>query len=424
MKVLHVLESSIPDVGGYTIRARAIIDFQRRSGLDPVVVTGPLFPAKDPSVTLEHYDGVAYHRTNHIPVPASAHSKLGSYAVRALMVRRYRRAILDIAERERPDIIHAHSSYTNPHAAFPAARKLDVPLVYEVRTLWGESAVIEDGLRPDSWKHRLVWRLELSAMRRADLVVPIAKGIRDELERRGIPANKLEIVPNGVDSARFSPGPRDDARATAAGVAGCFVVGFIGSIRRLEGLATLLDAYKLCRAKRDKVALVVVGDGPERRALQEQADRLGLGGVVFTGNVPHTDVASWYSIMDVLVYPRMRAVINERVTPLKPLEAMALGKVCVGSDVGGLTELIRHDDTGMIFKADDAADLAATLNGLMADEARMDRLRQRALAFVRSERDWSTIVPRYRELYERAIRVKRQDPVSAQTVGPSSSRSR
>jgi glycogen synthase len=424
VKVLHVLESSVPDVGGYTIRARAIVDFQRRTGLFPLVVTSPLFPSRNASVRLEHVDGVAYHRTNYIRTPSSAASKLGSYAVRALMLRRYRQAILEIAERERPDIIHAHSSYTNPQAAFPAARRLGVPLIYEVRTLWGESAVVEDGLRPDSWKHRLVWRLELNAMKRADLVVPIAKGIRDELMRRGIPPAKLAIVPNGVDSARFIPGPRDDARAEATGLAGSFVIGFIGSIRRLEGLATLLDAFKICRAQRSQVALVIVGDGPERKVLEAKAASLGLAGVTFTGNVPHTDVASWYSIMDVLVYPRMRAVINERVTPLKPLEAMALGKVCIGSDVGGLTELIRHDHTGVIFRADDAGDLAAALNGLMTDEPKMQRLRQDALQFVRRERDWSTIVPQYRELYERVIREKASQKVPMTVPGAASSHGR
>jgi glycosyltransferase involved in cell wall biosynthesis len=125
--------------------------------------------------------------------------------------------------------------------------------------------------------------------------------------------------------------------------------------------------------------------------------------VVFTGNVPHADVASWYSIMDVLVYPRIRAVINERVTPLKPLEAMALGKICIGSDVGGLTELIQDGVTGVVFRADDARDLATCIMALLDDPERRARLRRAALEFVRRERDWSRIVPRYTELYERVI---------------------
>jgi glycosyltransferase involved in cell wall biosynthesis len=184
------------------------------------------------------------------------------------------------------------------------------------------------------------------------------------------------------------------------------VIGFIGSIRRLEGLGTLLEAFAICRSQRAKVGLVIVGEGAERKVLEAQASRLGLSGVLFTGNVPHTEVASWYSIMDTMVYPRVRAVINEHVTPLKPLEAMALGKVCVASDVGGLMELVRDDETGVIFRSEDSRDLASALLKLMDDPARRGRLRQAALEFVRRERDWSAIVPRYRELYDRLLRPK------------------
>src|SRR3954469_2268307 len=206
MKVLHVLETSLPHTVGYTVRARTIVDYQRRLGLEPVVVTSPLFRAKQPPAEVEEYEGVRYYRTNHIRPPNSARSKLGSYAVRIAMAIRYRKAVLEVARRERPDVLHAHSSYANAYAALPAARELGLPLVYEVRTLWGEAAVVEDGWRPESWKYRLVWRLELEAMRRADLVVPISRGIRDELVRRGISASKMHVVPNGVDSARFVPG--------------------------------------------------------------------------------------------------------------------------------------------------------------------------------------------------------------------------
>jgi glycogen synthase len=400
MKILHVLETSIPHTVGYTVRARAIIDNQRRIGLDPVVVTSPFFPAKDRGLVVEAINGTSYYRTNHIPVPASARFKLASYFVRMRMVSRYRKAVMQVARRERPDVIHAHSSYANLYAAVPAARELGVPLIYEVRTLWGESAVIENGLRRNSLKHRLVWRFELGAMRRADLVVPIARGIRDELVRRGIPSEKLKIVPNGVDSSHFQPVPVDTALAERIGLRGRFIVGFVGSILRLEGLSTLLDAYHICRAHSREVGLVIVGDGPERTALEAQARQLGLEDVVFAGKVPHEQVSSWYSIMDVLVYPRIRAVINERVTPLKPLEAMALDKVCVASDVGGLLELIRHDDTGVIFRSQDSADLAFAVLALKDDPARMQRLRQAAAHFVKQEREWSMIVRRYVDVYD------------------------
>jgi PEP-CTERM/exosortase A-associated glycosyltransferase len=415
MKILHVLETSIPHTVGYTVRARAIIDNQRRIGLDPVVVTSPFFPAREPGLTVEVFNGTSYYRTNHIPVPASARSKLASYLVRMRMVSRYRQAVCQVARREHPDVIHAHSSYTNLYAAVPAARELGVPLIYEVRTLWGESAVIENGLRRNSLKHRMIWSFELGAMRRADLVVPISRGIREELMRRGIPDEKLMIVPNGVDSSHFQPVPSDQALAERIGVRGRFVVGFVGSILRLEGLATLLDAVHIARLQGREMALVIVGDGPERAALEAQARELNVSDVVFAGKVPYDQISSWYSVMDVLVYPRIRAVVNERVTPLKPLEAMALGKVCVGSDVGGIMELIHHGDTGVIFRSEDPVDLAAALMALMAEPARMERLRHAAAQFVKQEREWSTIVRRYLDVYGGLLTQKESGAVVAET---------
>lgn len=404
MKVLHVLETSIPHIAGYTIRASAIIENQRKLGLEVVVVTSPLFPTDTPGVDREDFAGVRYYRTNHIPTPATARWKIGSYLRRLAMLARYRRAVMRIAQREQVDIIHAHSSYANAHAAAPAARRLGIPLIYEVRTLWGESAVVEDGWRAGSWRYRLIWHFELSAMRKADLVIPIARGIRDELIARGIPAEKLQIVPNGVDSSKFIPAPPDMRRAEEAGLAGRFVVGFVGSMRRLEGLETLIEACRICRDRGINLGVVLVGDGPDRKNVEAKARGLGLTDIVFTGNVPHGEVSGWYSVMDAVVYPRIRALINERVTPLKPLEVMALGKVCVGSDVGGLMELIEDQKTGMIFRSGDAAHLAEVLIRLKDSPELMSRLGRAALDYVHREREWLVIVQRYRQIYEELTR--------------------
>lgn len=403
MKVLHVLETSIPHTVGYTVRANAIIENQLKWGLEVVAVTSPLFPTVGTAAPFEDYGGVRYYRTNHIPPPASAGSKLGSYWRRMRMLSRYRQAVLDIATQERVDVIHAHSSYSNAFAAVPAARRLGVPLIYEVRTLWGESAVVEDGWRSNSWKHRMIWRLELGAMRHADLVIPIAKGIQDELASRGVARHKMRIVPNGVDTTKFVPCLRNVDRAASIALDQCFIVGFVGSMRKLEGLSTLLEACSICQRNGEAIGLVLVGDGPDKAYLEKRARELGLNSVHFTGNVPHQEVADWYSIMDAVAYPRIRAVINERVTPLKPLEVMSMGKVCVGSDVGGLTELISDRQTGMVFRSGDAAHLASVLLELKANPALKDELGQTAMNFVKREREWSVIVGQYREIYSSLI---------------------
>jgi glycosyltransferase involved in cell wall biosynthesis len=240
-------------------------------------------------------------------------------------------------------------------------------------------------------------------MRAANIVVAISKGIRDAVIERGVDAAKVMIVPNGVDTAVFAPRPPDTELAERLGVKGCFVVGFIGSLRRLEGLAMLIEAFKEVRRREPRARLIVVGEGPERERLMAAATAAGLGDVVqFTGLVPHDHILRYYSIMDVLAYPRIDARINQTVTPLKPLEAMAMGKVCLASNVGGLSELIEDNVTGVLFPPDDLQALTAKVLLLGADPALRDRLAAESQVFVRRDREWSAIASRYTDVYQRA----------------------
>ena len=120
---------------------------------------------------------------------------------------------------------------------------------------------------------------------------------------------------------------------------------------------------------------------------------------MFTGRVPHDDVQRYYSIVDVLAYPRLPMRLTELVTPLKPLEAMAQGRLFVASDVGGHRELIRDGETGVLFRAGDAAALADAVERLWRERERWPDLRARARRFVEQERTWAASVARYRDVY-------------------------
>ncbi|MGH9894963.1 MAG: glycosyltransferase, partial [bacterium] len=145
MKVLHVLETSVPELVGYTVRGRYIVEHQRRQGLEPFVVTSPFFRGADGQRT-DTIGGITYFRSNHIPRPNKARGRLAAYWTRIQMLRRYREFVAEVVRRDRPDVIHAHSSYTNGLAALHASRRTGIPFIYELRTLWGESAVVEEGL--------------------------------------------------------------------------------------------------------------------------------------------------------------------------------------------------------------------------------------------------------------------------------------
>lgn len=402
MKVLHVLETSVPELVGYTVRGRYIVAHQRRLGLEPVVVTSPFFQGATGQDT-EVIDGITYYRSNHIRRPNKEQQKLAAYWTRFQMLRRYREFVAEIARREHPDVIHAHSSYTNGLAARHASQRAGIPFVYELRTLWGESAVVEDNLAPNSLKYQAVWRLELGVMRKANRVVAISQGIRDAIVERGIDPQKIDIVPNGVDTGIFVPQSADEELAKILGLTGCFVVGFIGSLRRLEGLDLLVEAFRAIWRQEPRARLLIVGDGPERSRIEALARDVGLDEVIrCTGLVPHGDVLRYYSLMDILVYPRIDARINHTVTPLKPLEAMAMGKVCLASDVGGLKELVEDRVTGLLFSRGDAADLADKILLLAADQNLRDRLALHGQVAVRKGREWSVIASRYADIYRRA----------------------
>jgi glycosyltransferase involved in cell wall biosynthesis len=152
---------------------------------------------------------------------------------------------------------------------------------------------------------------------------------------------------------------------------------------------------------RGDVRVLLTGGGPQQEALQAQAQALGIADkVVFTGRVPHSEVQRYYDLIDVLCYPRHSMRLTELVTPLKPLEAMAQGRLLVASDVGGHRELIRHEETGWLFSADSADSLAAAVVDLLARREQWHKLRAAGRNFVERERNWARSVANYQRKYE------------------------
>jgi len=192
----------------------------------------------------------------------------------------------------------------------------------------------------------------------------------------------------------------DEALKAKLGLAGHPVVGFIGSFYAYEGLGLLLDALPRILAVRPDVRVLLVGGGPQDDALKAQAQRAGVADkIAFTGRVPHSEVQRYYDLIDVLAYPRHSMRLTELVTPLKPLEAMAQGRVLAASDVGGHRELIEDGRTGVLFKADDAGALADALLRLFGEPERWAELRANGRRFVETERNWAGSVSRYRNVY-------------------------
>jgi PEP-CTERM/exosortase A-associated glycosyltransferase len=241
-------------------------------------------------------------------------------------------------------------------------------------------------------RYRLTRALETFALRRADAVTTICDGLRSEMLTRGIEPYKVTVIPNAVDIEKFTIGQSiDEALKAKLGLGGALVLGFIGSFYGYEGLALLLDAMPRILSENPRVRVLLVGGGPQEGALKQRAAALGIEDkVVFTGRVPHQDVQRYYDLVDVLVYPRLAMRLTELVTPLKPLEAMAQGR------------LIADGVTGVLFAAGDPESLARKTLDLLDDPSRWPALRAAARRFVETERNWAGSVGRYRQVYRRA----------------------
>jgi PEP-CTERM/exosortase A-associated glycosyltransferase len=393
LRVLHVLDHSIPLHSGYTFRTRSILQQQRALGWETFHVTGPKqgkSPGRDETV-----DGLKFYRTQ-----SGALAKLPVLnqldVINTLAAR-----LLEVAREVRPDVLHAHSPALNAIAALRVGRKLGIPVVYEVRAFWEDAAVDHGTSKEWGLRYRLTRALETHALQRVNAVTTICEGLRSEIAGRGIPAAKITVIPNAVNIEDFSTeDTRDEALAEQLGLAGKTVLGFIGSFYAYEGLNVLLDALPAMLKTDPEIRVLLVGGGPQDAALKEQAQRLGVERqVIFTGRVPHAEVQRYYNLVDVLVYPRLKMRLTDLVTPLKPLEAMAQGRVLVASDVGGHHELIEDGKTGMLFAAGDPRALAERVQALLAMRASWPQLRAQGRRFVEEERNWRASVARYRAIY-------------------------
>lgn len=397
MRILHVFDHSLPLHSGYTFRSRSILREQNRRGWQTVHLTTPrhVKPGPDP----ETADGLIFHRTPPISPLLGKLPVLRELAEVNATTRR----LAALVEQVKPDILHAHSPVLNAIPVQRVAKKFGLPWVYEIRAFWEDAAASHGTTQEGSLRYKATRWLETRAAQQADAVGAICHGLLGDLRQRGINPAKLFHVPNAVDAEQFTPGrPRDEALAARLGLQGASIIGFIGSFYDYEGLDVLLEAMREMIRARSNLHLLLVGGGPMDAALRAQAKALGLeGNVHFTGRVPHAEVDRYYSLIDVLVYPRKRMRLTDLVTPLKPLEAMAEGKLVAASDVGGHHELIADGQTGTLFRADDPQALAASVLDLMAHPEIWEERRQVARRYVAQEKTWARTVENYVPVYER-----------------------
>jgi glycogen(starch) synthase len=399
LRILHVFDHSLPLHSGYTFRSANILREQRNLGWQTFHLTSP--KQVNCTVAEEDADGLHFYRT---PQPTGLASRLPVLNQWALMNATERR-LLSLAKELKPDVLHAHSPVLNAWPAIHVGEKLGIPVVYEIRAFWEDAAVDHGTQTEGGLRYRLTKAMETRAVQRANQVVTICQGLRGDLISRGIPSSKIGTVPNAVDIEHFSlsAGPDPELKAKL-GLAGCRVIGFLGSYYAYEGLDLLIAALPQILAKAPDVRLLLVGGGPQEANLKAQAAALGLSDkIVFVGRVPHGEVSRYYDLVDLLAYPRHPMRLTELVTPLKPLEAMAQGHLLIASDVGGHKELIEDGQTGVLFRAGDVDDLAVKAVATLNQPEKAAAMRASGRRFVENERNWARSIANYKAIYGAAL---------------------
>jgi len=397
VKILHVLDHSIPLHSGYAFRTRAILEQQRALGWETAQVTSAKHPGSQSVV--EEVDGLRFYRTALGTPATSSVPVLNQWAIVSGLERR----LMDVIALERPDLLHAHSPSLNGIAAIRAGRRSRLPVLYECRAFWEDAAADHGTSREWGLRYRLSRHLETWVFRQCDAVTCICDGLHTDIVARGIAASKVTVIPNAVDLAHFQYGlPRDEALAAELGIGTATVLGYLGSFYAYEGLSLALRALPRIIAEFPQVRLLLVGGGPQEADLMRLGSELGVARqLIFAGRAAHAQVHRYYSLVDCVLYPRMPMRLTELVTPLKPLEAMAQGKLVMASDVGGHRELIRDGETGSLFRAGSIDALVSAIPQLFARRDQWDAQRRRARAYVESERQWPLIAARYRAVYGR-----------------------
>lgn len=399
MKILHVLEYSRPNISGYSLRSDAIIRHQRQLGLETLQLTSQRY--QEFKTLTEDVDGVLYLRT---PASKSIATKIPfiNYLHHInTLAKRIEAVVLDF----KPDIIQTHSPMFNALAAVKIGKKHNIPVTYEVRALWEDAAVDTGKTKEGSLKYRLIKAIEQSAFQKVNAISCICQGLKDDLISRGLPEDKIFVTPNAVDINNFQPlYERDLVLEEKYQLKGKKVLAFIGTFFKYEGLAYAIEALSIVLQQKPNVHLLLVGAGNELANLKAQVSNMQLTeNVTFVGRVPFDQVSRYYSLADMMLFPRESIRLTELVTPLKPLESMAQFKPVIASDIGGHRELIKQGETGFLFAPDNAKALADIILQVIDDEKLLRGISEAGLAFVREERNWLNTAKQYLPVYKKLV---------------------
>ena len=365
MRILHVLDHSVPVHTAYSHRTLSLLRQQRALGWHTVQLTGPA----QGKVETEDRNRDGWHFIRTAPGPG--------WLPPLLLARRMARRIRHAIRLARPDILHAHPPVLNAVAALWAGWRSDVPVLVELHG--GATSMLDN-----------------YAARAAAAVVADSFALRGDLLGRGVAQWRISVVHPAIEQ------PRRSSAAWPAYLPGRGgpLIAYAGPLEERGGVHLLLTAMAPLLRLYPALRLLLAGSGPAQAALMGRAAALG-GAVIFTGKPDRDEFGAICEAADIVVFPALptRSLAAAR----KPLEAMAHGALVLASDTGPHRELVEHGRNGVLFEAGSVDGLADALAALLAEPACMQPLRERARGFAACERSWEAAARSYGPVYKRLL---------------------
>ncbi len=412
MRIVWLCHYFAPEIGAPQSRLLDLARVFRAEGHEVAVVT--CFPNHPTGVLRDEdrgvwfrrdeLDGIAVERCRSYVTPNRGFVKktLGHLSFMLSGLRGLTRAARD----GRPDVVIASSpTFFSVLTAWWWCLLHRVPYVFEVRDLW-PAVFVDLGVLRNRALIRLLECVELFLYRRALRVVTVTRTFTDHIAARGIPRERLAVVTNGVDLARFAPVPRDAGLAREAGLDGAFTVLYLGAHGISHALCRIADAAALCADLPD-VRFAFVGEGAEKDALAAHVASRGIANVVLHGGVPSADVPRWYALADVALVPLRDVPLFDTFIPSKMFELMAAGVPIVASVRGEAREILERSGAALVVDPEDAGAIAAAVRTLHADPARRRAMGEAGRAFVAREYSRTHLGRAYLQVLAAALEERR-----------------
>lgn len=401
MKVLHILYQSHPNISGSSTRTKDILINQKKIGLDPLAISSPFQKGEQIQKGFELIYFIKHYRTYNGKEEEEVKEDSNSIWIKIKKFNRilsFKREIIKVVQKEKPEILHAHAMFFCAYPAIRIGKRMNIPVVYEVRSLWEER-------RKDSNPKNIIRQLEYWVLRRIEThcmknvnhIVAINENLKQEIVKRGIPDSKVTVIGNAVDLEFIEEQKNKMCEITNKSL----VFGYIGSISPIEGLNSLVEIFKTTFVHNK---LLIFGKGKESEMLFLKEQISMAANIEYCGQIERKEIYQAYEKIDVIVNPRIKLKITDTVTPLKPLEAMAFGKIVIASDVGGMKELLNDGETGFLYKADNKVDFERCLLKVLNLTSEVEQaIVDRARAHIKNHCVWLNNAEKYKLLYNKVI---------------------